>query len=42
MDIESWMLDDNMWEIPALKYLALDKDETLSVENWMVNEKYWN
>ncbi|MDD4145387.1 MAG: hypothetical protein PHN68_12215, partial [Prolixibacteraceae bacterium] len=40
--IESWMLDESKWDIKLFRSIVVLNDETLKVEDWMINKNLWN
>lgn len=40
--IESWMLSDLMWQPGALLEMVTVCEESLHLENWMVNTAFWD
>ena len=42
MEIESWMIDDNIWNITASNALEDVTEESLNLEDWMISDENWN
>jgi hypothetical protein len=40
MNIECWMVDENMW-INAVPFMSQSSDKPITMEEWMTNSKYW-
>jgi len=42
MEIESWMIDDNIWNITSSNALEDVTEESLNLEDWMISDENWN
>ncbi len=42
LEVESWMLDQNNWVNDSFQYSTAEADNPMMLEDWMVNEVYWN
>lgn len=40
--LEAWMLDESKWKQPVIEYPGLETERNLILENWMINDMYWN
>lgn len=41
LEIENWMVDDNVWNTTGKSYFMMADDGTLEIENWMTDELTW-
>ncbi len=41
MELENWMIDDNIWNKRPLTWVADEADENLRLESWMTSEMTW-
>lgn len=41
MELENWMIDDNVWNKRTLTWVADEADENLILESWMTSETTW-
>ncbi len=41
LELENWMIDDNVWNKRTLTWVAEETDENLRLESWMTNELTW-
>ncbi|MBN2637048.1 MAG: hypothetical protein JXR61_12315 [Prolixibacteraceae bacterium] len=41
MELESWMIDDEIWNKSSAFYLAEISEELLTLEDWMINSETW-
>lgn len=42
LTVESWMFDKDKWGLAVFDYASSESENGLALENWMVNEMYWN
>ena len=42
MELESWMIDDNIWNITSSYALEDVTEESLNLEDWMISDESWN
>lgn len=42
LEVEAWMLDQSNWIDNSYEYSTAEADNALLLEDWMVNEVYWN
>ena len=41
MELESWMIDDNIWNESSSFANAEETEESLNLEYWMINDENW-
>ncbi|MCF6356549.1 MAG: hypothetical protein L3J54_01975 [Draconibacterium sp.] len=41
LELEDWMINDNLWEVKNNLTLEKTTDEFLELENWMTNDNVW-
>jgi hypothetical protein len=42
LEVEEWMLDQSNWINESFQYSIAEAENALTIEDWMVNEVYWN
>ena len=42
LNIENWMINENIWNEKELTTCESETEEALSLENWMTNENLWD
>lgn len=42
LEVECWMLDQSNWVNDSFQYSTAEAESPLILEEWMVNEVYWN
>ena len=42
MEIESWMIDENVWDVTSSYNLADVTEESLNLEDWMISDENWD
>ena len=42
LNIEPWMIDENIWETGEIISIENASEKTLDVESWMIDETTWN
>ena len=42
IELESWMIDESVWNIASSSVLEIGSEESLKLENWMINDETWN
>ena len=41
LEIENWMVNENLWDVDDLVTIESTTDETLELEDWMLDNKTW-